>query len=142
MAATRAHSSLTAAAAQRTANRCTAGNRPAGGRAGRPPVDPGNVMSRPRQLAAAAYGLQLPRLRLPPASLDHGLDLLEVVRHLGAFAPRFAYALHANCFVERPAFAAARRPKRPLAIVAAAAGAAKADEDAAIARRRGRGRAR
>ena len=62
-----------------------------------------------RQLAVQAHGLRLPRLRLPPASLDHGLDLLEIVRQLTAFAPRFAYALHANCFVERPAFAAQRR---------------------------------
>ena len=62
-----------------------------------------------RQLARQAHGLRLPRLRLPPASLDHGLDLLEIVRQLGAFAPRFAYALHANCFVERPSYAAQRR---------------------------------
>jgi len=60
-------------------------------------------------LARELLGLRLRAPPLPPGTLEQGLDVLEVVRNMHLFASRFAYALYANTFVERPSAAPDRR---------------------------------
>jgi WASH complex subunit 7 len=67
------------------------------------------------RLAADKYSLRVAPPALPGHTLEQGLDVLEVVRNMHLFAARFAYALHASAFVERPAGAAARKHLHVLA---------------------------
>jgi len=69
-----------------------------------------------RRIAADAHGLHLRPVSLPAQTLEQGLDVLEIVRNLHLFTTRFAYALHANAFVERPRAAAERRHLHVVAV--------------------------
>jgi len=55
---------------------------------------------RMRSLAQDRYGLDIVDGRLPAGSLDHGLDVIEIMRNINVFAAQFGYSLHQQLFAQ------------------------------------------
>eukprot|EP00002_Diphylleia_rotans_P010813 TRINITY_DN2138_c0_g1_i1.p1 TRINITY_DN2138_c0_g1~~TRINITY_DN2138_c0_g1_i1.p1 ORF type:complete len:384 (+),score=108.21 TRINITY_DN2138_c0_g1_i1:367-1518(+) len=53
-----------------------------------------------RNLALEKYGLQLTEVHLPGATLEQGLDILEIMRNIHIFVSRFNYNLNNQLFIE------------------------------------------
>jgi len=54
-----------------------------------------------RNLAQEKYGLTLTEVHLPSATLEQGLDVLEIMRNIHVFVARYNYNLNNQIFVER-----------------------------------------
>lgn len=55
---------------------------------------------RMRSLASERYGLELLDGRLPRGSLDHGLDVIDIMRNVHQFAAQYSYSLHQQLFIQ------------------------------------------
>eukprot|EP00762_Andalucia_godoyi_P002335 ANDGO_07502.mRNA.1 WASH complex subunit 7 homolog len=55
-----------------------------------------------RVLAKDKYGLSLPSPFLPGATLDQGLDVLEITRNIHVFVASYAYNMNTQSFLQRP----------------------------------------
>lgn len=58
-----------------------------------------------RNLAHDKYGLVLMETHLPAQTLEHGLDVLEIMRNIHVFARNYTYNLNQQIFVENSAVA-------------------------------------
>lgn len=56
-----------------------------------------------RNLAREKYGLELGEVHLPSATLEQGLDVLEIMRNIHIFVSRYNYNLNNQIFIERSA---------------------------------------
>jgi len=54
-----------------------------------------------RGLAAKKYGLNLQEVHLPGATLEQGLDVLEIMRNIHIFVSRYNYNLNNQIFIEK-----------------------------------------
>ncbi len=54
-----------------------------------------------RNLASEKYGLEMTNVYLPGQTLEQGLDVLEITRHINVFVAKYSYNLNNNMFIER-----------------------------------------
>eukprot|EP01029_Cantina_marsupialis_P020424 TRINITY_DN4787_c0_g1_i1.p1 TRINITY_DN4787_c0_g1~~TRINITY_DN4787_c0_g1_i1.p1 ORF type:complete len:1186 (-),score=356.15 TRINITY_DN4787_c0_g1_i1:197-3691(-) len=52
-------------------------------------------------LAMERFNLRLQDNRLPSGSLEHGIDVLQIMRHLNVFVRRFVYNINQQFFIEK-----------------------------------------
>ncbi|EKX45132.1 hypothetical protein GUITHDRAFT_139069, partial [Guillardia theta CCMP2712] len=55
-----------------------------------------------KNLAQDKYRLSLIETYLPTGTLDQGLDVLEIMRHIHVFVANYTYHLHTQVFIEKP----------------------------------------
>lgn len=58
------------------------------------------VYLRMRSLAKERYGLDLVDGRLPSGSLNHSLDVVDIMKHIHLFAAQYSYSLHQQIFTQ------------------------------------------
>ena len=74
-------------------------------------VSPGDwrTYSEMRSICRSVYGLSVPEAALPSATLEQGLDVLELMRNVHTFVSEFCYYLNGNLFVEKLGAASERK---------------------------------
>ncbi|XP_058104663.1 uncharacterized protein LOC131248403 isoform X2 [Magnolia sinica] len=74
------------------------------------------VYSEMRQLAELKYGLVLDDIHLPPQSLDHGLDVTDIMQNLPKFAECYSYNINNQIFIEKVSIGQSKKSLRIIGV--------------------------